>query len=55
MTPQDAYTHYEDLLTEYEKSELSQFQYIYTIGSKQIASKQQVTNAQGHYKCSIGE
>ena len=39
MTPSEAINQYESELTPYEKSELSRFSYIYTVGSVRVESR----------------
>lgn len=46
---------YGEILTEYEKQELAQFQYIYTIGSQRIVSRRQVCGSNNLYRVSLGE
>ena len=42
MTPAEACSVYESELTPFEKSELSKFHYIYTVGSVRVKSRAQI-------------
>jgi hypothetical protein len=55
LTPADALIRYESELTPYETSELSRFQYIYTVGSVRVHSRNQVCSKDGSYVVTTGE
>ena len=55
LTPSEAMVRYESEMTPYEKSELSRFQYIYTVGSIRVHSRTQISEKDGSYKISVGE
>ena len=55
LTTQEALEHYEDELTPFEMTELSSFDFIYTVGSVRISSMRQVANKDGFYNAQIGE
>lgn len=56
MTPGEAHVKYEDMLTNYEKSELSRFQYIYTVGSVRVHNRSQISDGKsGLYRFAPGE
>lgn len=46
---------YEDELTPFEKSELSTYEQIYTIGSFRVNGLKSIADREGFYKAKIGE
>lgn len=55
MTPGDALAKYKDELTMFEKTELSQFDQIFTVGSYRRESLQEIPDAEGYYRVRVGE
>ena len=55
MTPQEALNKYSDELTMFEKTELNQFDQIFTVGSYRRNNLQEVSDAEGYYRARIGE
>ena len=55
MSPGDALAKYKDELTMFEKTELSQFQQIFTVGSYRREALQEIADAEGYYRVRVGE
>lgn len=55
LSPGDALVRYKDELTMFEKTELSQFDQIYTVGSFRRESLQEIPDSEGYYRIRVGE
>ena len=55
MTPIEALEHYEGEITPFEMTELTTYQFIYTVGSVRIESMRQISNRDGFYIAHLGE
>ena len=55
LTPMEALEMYEAELTNFEKSELSTYDFIYTVGSVRIQSMRYISNKRGDYRVQVGE
>jgi hypothetical protein len=55
LTPTEALTKYADELTMYEKTELSQYDVVYTIGSYRRETLYEIADHEGYYKVKVGE
>ena len=51
----EAHEHYESEITPFEKSELSTYDFIYTVGSIRVPSLKSVLTRKGDYNIQIGE
>ena len=55
LLPNEAMEKYEVELTPFEKSELSTYEQIYTIGSFRVNGLKSIADREGFYKAKIGE
>lgn len=55
MYPAQAVEMYESELTDFEKSELFQFNAIYTVGSHRVQNLAQISSRSGQYRLTAGE
>ena len=55
LTPGEALQRYKDELTMFEKTELMQFEQIYTVGSFRRHALQEIADAEGYYRVRVGE
>ena len=55
MTPPEALQKYKEELTMFEKTELMQFDQIYTVGSYRRETLQEIADSEGYYRVRIGE
>jgi len=55
LTPGEALHRYKDELTMFEKTELMQFEQIYTVGSYRRQTLQEIADAEGYYRVRVGE
>ena len=55
LTPIEALEQYEGELTPFEMTELTTYNFIYTVGSVRVEGMRQIANRDGFYKAQIGE
>ncbi len=55
LTPAEALQRYSDELTMFEKTELSQYDLIYTVGSFRRENLYDIADYEGYYLTAIGE
>ena len=55
LTSQEALEQYDGELTPFEKTEITSFDFIYTVGSVRVASIRQIPNKDGFYMARVGE
>lgn len=55
LSPGEALAKYKDELTMFEKTELMQFEEIYTVGSFRRQALSEIADAEGYYRVRVGE
>jgi hypothetical protein len=55
MSAGEALAKFKDILTMFEKTELSQFDSIYGVGSIRRVSLQEIADSEGYYRAKVGE
>lgn len=55
LTPNEALEQYEGELTPYEMTELTSYDFIYTVGSVRVQGLRSCSNKEGNYLTHVGE